>query len=105
MALALNDWRDARKQAELERTILRAIDADLQRNVQLLDGSLPYHESIQRALRAAWPRFFITEAGSVRLRNPDRIPSRADIGIERGLGPVTRALGPPRGPRLAVREP
>lgn len=85
-ALALNDWRDARKQAELERTALRAIGGELRRNVELLDHRIPYHESILEASEAALSRFFVEEAGSYRLRDPDRVPSRFDLGFERGKG-------------------
>lgn len=86
VALALNDWRDARKQAELERAALRAIDAELQRNVQLLDARLAYHESILQATEAAGRRFLVEEAGSYRLREPDQIPSPDDLGIESEKG-------------------
>lgn len=88
VALALNDWRDARKQAGLERAALRAIDAELQRNVQLLDFRLAYHESILQATKAAGRRFLVEEAGSYRLREPNQIPSPDDLGIEsnQGLG-------------------
>ena len=87
LALAVDEWRETRRQRALVRAVLESVRIELDRNRQILEARLPYHESLRQGFETAGERFFVEEGDRFRLADPDRIPGRADIGMkgERGL--------------------
>lgn len=86
LALAVDNWRESRASAHLVETVLETIRGELERNLGFLEKRLPYHEAMEQAMIAAGETFFVEEDGRYRLRDPERIPSREDVGMRRGTG-------------------
>lgn len=87
LALAVDEWREKRAQSRLIGAVLETLRVETDRNRQILELRLPYHESIRAALEAGGETYFVESGGRYALRDPEHIPSRADVGIEpdRGL--------------------
>lgn len=86
LALAVDEWRASRAEARLVRSVLETMRVELAADLQILDLRLPYHQSMGQSVKTAAESLLSSEATRFELRDPERVPTRADLGIDPGQG-------------------
>jgi len=98
-ALALDDWRDARADREVERYLLISLHGDLTADLEELEDALKSGEAVNRRATSCWE----LRTRMPRNRCPDKQPSGRLIclfigysGVDTGLGRAERLWDIPR---------